>query len=132
MTIGQRIKGKRQENGLTLRNISEKSGLSVSFLSDIENDRRRPSLDRLTDLAKGLETTVSYLLGEEELKEKDKKKTIYSLDDKSMQFREVLAKIDDFDSWREEDKEELLTYLKLKEKIRYSKRKGNSLKGKLK
>ncbi|MCG0276769.1 MAG: helix-turn-helix domain-containing protein [Thermosediminibacteraceae bacterium] len=36
----------------------------MSFLSDIENGRSNPSLERLKEIAEALDTTVSYLLGE--------------------------------------------------------------------
>jgi len=71
MDIGERIKALRKENNMTLRELSKKIGISVSFLSDIENGRSNPSLERLKDIAEGLGTTVSYLLGEN-----DKTKTL--------------------------------------------------------
>lgn len=121
MTIGDRIRNKRKENSLTLKRLSEKCGISVSFLSDIEKNRRRPSLDRLKDIAEGLDTTVSFLLGEsinEPEKENEPEGKIYASKDKSLKFKEVLQKIEGFDNWSKEDKDELLTYLKLKERIR--------------
>jgi transcriptional regulator with XRE-family HTH domain len=127
LTVGERIKRKRKEKGLPLKLLSGKCKLSISFLSDIEQGRRKPSLDRLKDIAEGLDTTVSFLLGEE--KDTDKFRwqdrridnNIYSSEDKSQEFREVLEKIEGFDNWSYEDRVELLTYLKVKEKIRNSK-----------
>ena len=52
-------------NDLKLKDLSERVGISISFLSDIENERSKPSLERLQDIADGLGTTVSYLLGED-------------------------------------------------------------------
>jgi Helix-turn-helix. len=119
LTVGDRIKEQRKEKKLTLRKLSERSGISISYLSDIEQNRRRPSLDRLTDIALGLGVSVSYLLGEQ-TKDAGSKPEIYSLADKSVHFREVLEKLDDFDFWEEKDQEELLTYLQIKKKIRDS------------
>jgi transcriptional regulator with XRE-family HTH domain len=65
MSLGKRIKALRNTNDMTLKDLSEKIGISISFLSDIENERSSPSLERLQDIADGLGTTVSYLLGEE-------------------------------------------------------------------
>ena len=66
MTLGERIKSLRQYKKITLREFSKKIGISISFLSDIENSRSKPSLERLKDIAEGLGVAVSYLLGEEE------------------------------------------------------------------
>lgn len=65
MTLGQRIKSLRKSKKITLRELSRQIGISISFLSDIENDRSNPSLDRLKDIAEGLEVTISYLLDED-------------------------------------------------------------------
>ncbi|AEE97615.1 helix-turn-helix domain-containing protein [Mahella australiensis] len=66
MSVGERLKQLRQQRKLTLRDLSQKAGISISFLSDIENGRSNPSLKRLSELAEVLGTTVSYLLGEDE------------------------------------------------------------------
>lgn len=66
MTVGHRIKNLRKEKNMTLRELSHKTGISVSFLSDIENGRSNPSLERLKDIAGVLDVTVSFLMGEEE------------------------------------------------------------------
>jgi len=65
MTLGERIKFLRKSKKVTLRELSKKIGISISFLSDIENDRSNPSLERLRDIAGGLEVSLSYLLGED-------------------------------------------------------------------
>jgi transcriptional regulator with XRE-family HTH domain len=62
MTIGDKIKTLRKENKLTLKELSFKTGISISFISDIENKRRNPSVDTLKILAKGLNVPASELL----------------------------------------------------------------------
>ena len=64
MNVGERIKQLRKEKKLTLKELSHKADISISFLSDIENGRSNPSLERLKDIAEALDTTISYLLGE--------------------------------------------------------------------
>ncbi|HHX51555.1 MAG TPA: helix-turn-helix transcriptional regulator [Clostridia bacterium] len=64
MQLGDTIKNLRKKHNLTLRELAQKINLSISFLSDIENNRCKPSLDRLRSIAKALETPVSYLLNE--------------------------------------------------------------------
>ncbi|MBV7275441.1 helix-turn-helix transcriptional regulator [Clostridiaceae bacterium UIB06] len=62
--VGERIKILRKKSELTLKDLSEKANISVSFLSDIENGRSHPSLERLDSIAKALNTSTSYLLDE--------------------------------------------------------------------
>lgn len=64
MNVGERIKQLRKQNNLTLRELSQKADISVSFLSDIENGRSKPSLEKLKYISEALGTTISYLLGE--------------------------------------------------------------------
>jgi transcriptional regulator with XRE-family HTH domain len=63
--IGSRIKAARKEKKLTLKEVSNLANISISFLSDIENGRSNPSLDRTRDIAKALDVSVSFLLGEQ-------------------------------------------------------------------
>ena len=41
-TFGSMVKKVRLDRGLTLRVVAEKLGVSLPYLSDIENDRRNP------------------------------------------------------------------------------------------
>ncbi|RNC28628.1 MAG: HTH-type transcriptional regulator DdrOC [Candidatus Dichloromethanomonas elyunquensis] len=121
MTVGERIQTKRKQQRLTLGKLAESCNLSISFLSDIEHGRRKPALDKLWKIAQSLNTTVSYLLGEEsEVKEKRESYHLERKENKSLEFREVLRQMEGFDQWSDEDREELLTYLKIKGKIRNS------------
>lgn len=61
-TLGDRIKELREENDLSLRELSKKTnGLSAAFLSDIELGRRFPADDKLELIAKALGTSVEDL-----------------------------------------------------------------------
>lgn len=66
MNIGEKLRKLRKDNGLTLKELSKQAGLSISFISDIENGRRNPRLENLDKLAKALKVDVSVLLGEDE------------------------------------------------------------------
>jgi transcriptional regulator with XRE-family HTH domain len=59
MKLSSKLRSIRKQNNLTLKELSIKSGLSISFISDIENDRRNPSIEKLQDLAKALNVSVS-------------------------------------------------------------------------
>jgi len=59
-SIGERIKTLRTEQGMTLAELSEKTDLSISYLSQIERDKTSPSLSTLETIAKSLSTGLRY------------------------------------------------------------------------
>ncbi|WP_436776650.1 helix-turn-helix domain-containing protein [Yinghuangia sp. YIM S09857] len=62
--LGERLKQARLGHGLTLEDAAGVSGLSIAYLSRLENERRQPSLPALLTLARVYSTTVAALLGE--------------------------------------------------------------------
>lgn len=60
-TIGERLKNLRQRSGKKLINISDDTGLSVSYLSDIERGRTNPSLETCMKLAEVYGVTLAQL-----------------------------------------------------------------------
>jgi transcriptional regulator with XRE-family HTH domain len=66
MQLGKKIRELRCRRGLTVQQLAAASGLSKGFISQVENDRTSPSLATLRDLARALDTTVSYLVVEDE------------------------------------------------------------------
>ena len=62
MTIGQRIREIRRRRDKTLKEVAEASGLSLTYLSDVERGRTQPSLKTLQRLAEGLEVTTTDLM----------------------------------------------------------------------
>jgi XRE family aerobic/anaerobic benzoate catabolism transcriptional regulator len=60
--LGRRARTRRLEHGWTLREISERSGLSPRFLGQLESGRGNISVRRLAELARALETTAVALL----------------------------------------------------------------------
>lgn len=64
--IGLIIKSLRKEKKYTLKDLSQKAGISISFLSDIENGRSNPSIERLKDIAEALDTPIAFFLGDNE------------------------------------------------------------------
>lgn len=61
-TIGKRIKDKRKELGLTLKDVEYHTHLSISSMSDIENDKYMPSVNALMVLTKLLGVTSDWLI----------------------------------------------------------------------
>jgi XRE family aerobic/anaerobic benzoate catabolism transcriptional regulator len=60
--LGRRSRERRQDRGLTLRALAERSGLSLRFLMDVEAGRGNISVRRLAELAAALDTTAASLL----------------------------------------------------------------------
>ncbi|MGW2474959.1 helix-turn-helix domain-containing protein [Streptomyces sp. NPDC001665] len=59
--VGAAVRRQRRSLGLTLAAVASRSGLSVPFLSQIENERARPSARSLDRVAEALETTTARL-----------------------------------------------------------------------
>ncbi|MER7624411.1 XRE family transcriptional regulator [Streptomyces sp. NPDC126503] len=60
--VGAAVKRRRRTLQLTLAVVASRSGLSVPFLSQVENERARPSRRSLDLLAEALETTAGELI----------------------------------------------------------------------
>lgn len=58
--IGEKINMLRTSKGLTLKELSEKSNLSVSFLSQAERGLTSIAIVSLTKIAEALDTDISY------------------------------------------------------------------------
>jgi|LSQX01.2.fsa_nt_gb transcriptional regulator with XRE-family HTH domain len=99
MIVGERIKMFRAEKKLTLRDLSKKADISISFLSDIENGRSNPSLERLKDIAAALNVPIIVLLDEninnKELSPEQKIKNAVSDDPELSEFWRKLSQRED-------------------------------------
>ncbi|MER6915667.1 XRE family transcriptional regulator [Streptomyces sp. NPDC000594] len=62
LRVGAAVRRRRRALDLTLAAVAERSGLSVPFLSQVENERARPSKRSLERVADALETTVAKLI----------------------------------------------------------------------
>lgn len=66
MTFGQKIRDSRKQlnngDGLTLRKLSEISGIDENTLSRFENNKRKPTLEHVIKLAFHLEVSIYYLI----------------------------------------------------------------------
>lgn len=60
--LGRAIRARRKKLGRTLAELAELSGLSAPFLSQVENDRAKPSMNSLQRVADALDTTAIQLL----------------------------------------------------------------------
>lgn len=62
VSMGRRVADCRERLGLTQKTLAERAGLSVTFLSEIENDRRVPGAEALLALANALGSSLDYLV----------------------------------------------------------------------
>lgn len=60
-TLGRRVAYLRERKGWTQRKLAQETGLSSTFLSEIENDKRNVGTENLLQLAEALGTSMDYL-----------------------------------------------------------------------
>ena len=65
--VGPRLKRIRAQRGVTLTDLSERTGISKSTLSRLENGQRRPSLELLLPLAQAYRVPLDDLVGAPEV-----------------------------------------------------------------
>jgi transcriptional regulator with XRE-family HTH domain len=64
MNIGDRVKNIRQQMKISRKAFSELTGISVSYLSEIEHGIKHPTVETILKITKAFNMTVSELLGE--------------------------------------------------------------------
>jgi transcriptional regulator with XRE-family HTH domain len=64
--VGDHIRTFREERGVSLQQLAEKTGFSAALLSQIENRMTSPPLGTLVKIANALDTYVSSFIGKEE------------------------------------------------------------------
>lgn len=62
INIGENIRKIRQDRGMKQDEFAKKADISRSYLGDLENNRKSPSLDTLQKLANNMDISLSYLL----------------------------------------------------------------------
>jgi transcriptional regulator with XRE-family HTH domain len=84
LTIGNKLKTLRERTQLSLRDLGEKTGLSASFLSQLELGQVSPSLASLETIANALNVRITHFFDDQTkpdsiVMRKDERKKIYSL-----------------------------------------------------
>ncbi|MCH8557388.1 MAG: helix-turn-helix domain-containing protein [Balneolia bacterium] len=54
LVLGLKVSWLRQQRGLSLKELSEKSGMSISYLNEIEKGKKYPKADKIMSLAEAL------------------------------------------------------------------------------
>jgi len=60
--VGKRIRRRRQEQGLTLRELADRIGMTAGYLSRVEHQQVTPSLDALQSIATALGVPMFFFL----------------------------------------------------------------------
>lgn len=61
--MGARLAAARRKRRLTLREVADEAGISISFLCDLENGRSSPSIETVAKLAHLYSVSTDYILG---------------------------------------------------------------------
>lgn len=62
--LGMRIRARREELGLSLRDVARETGLSATFISQLERGTANPTLASLRSIANALKLPIYQLVGE--------------------------------------------------------------------
>lgn len=65
--LNKRIREQRESLGLSVRELSRRTGISASFLYQIEKQNSAPTITLLKRIADALSTSVGHLIGEEQI-----------------------------------------------------------------
>jgi transcriptional regulator with XRE-family HTH domain len=68
VNVAERVKRAREQRGLSLLDISRRTGIEVSLLSEIEQGQSAPPLGTIIKLAKALEMKMGYFISGDELR----------------------------------------------------------------
>lgn len=68
--IGRKIKELRQQKGITIQDVSEKTGLSKGLISQVENDQVSPPISTLLKIASALKTDIAHFFQDKDFNPK--------------------------------------------------------------
>lgn len=75
--LGRAVKRRREELGLSLRDVAEKTSVSASTLSRIENGTGKPDADNIARLTAWLEVPVERILSGRPAQDDSKQAVVY-------------------------------------------------------
>jgi transcriptional regulator with XRE-family HTH domain len=94
-SFGKRLRECREAKGLSQQDLAKLLDTSYTVIGKYERDEMKPSIDVANKLAKLVDTTVGYLLGES--------KNMNALKDPAM-----LKRLNDINSFTEKEREHIL------------------------
>jgi transcriptional regulator with XRE-family HTH domain/Zn-dependent peptidase ImmA (M78 family) len=75
--LGLKLKSLRQEKGAPLKSVAARSGLSISYLSEIEKGKKYPTPEKLIRLAQALDVTFDALVSQQVAEDLDPVKAVF-------------------------------------------------------
>lgn len=75
--LGRSIRRKREDAGLSLRDVADVTGVSASTLSRIENGTGKPDADNIARLTNWLNVPMERIMGNRDLEGEDSKPVVY-------------------------------------------------------
>lgn len=88
MNLGEKLKYYRKLRGLTIRDLADKSNLSIGFISNLERDINSPSISNLQQLCRILDINLVELIQPLDEKtfitKKDNRKEIFTNDNNNI------------------------------------------------
>lgn len=75
--LGRAIRRKREEQGMSLRDVADATGVSASTLSRIENGTGKPDADNIARLTAWLNVPVERIMGGRQLGDEDALPVVY-------------------------------------------------------
>jgi transcriptional regulator with XRE-family HTH domain len=61
-TTGARVRYLREARGWTQERLAQEAGVSKSFISEVEHDRRNPSAEKLLEIANVLGASLDFIM----------------------------------------------------------------------
>ena len=116
--LGRRLRAARRDQGLTLREVNERTGVSVPYLSDLERGvLSNPTLDKVTLIARALGVGVDELLGSAGEKDgaKDRRPSTLVELSETAQFRDAIER--DAQRWKADPEALQRSWLETLERI---------------
>jgi len=92
--LGQKLRQRRRELGLTLTDVADDAGLTAGFISQIERGITTPSLSSLISVAKALQVSVRDLLSQPEADgplTRHDERPVYSVGDNALSYERLSA-----------------------------------------
>lgn len=77
MSLGKNIENRSRELGITIKELSELSGVPYTTLRDIVMEKSNPSIDKVKKIAITLHTTIDRLVYDDELDKDDELKMLF-------------------------------------------------------
>ncbi|HYE66330.1 MAG TPA: helix-turn-helix domain-containing protein [Pyrinomonadaceae bacterium] len=75
--LGRAIRRKREEQGLSLRDVADETGVSASTLSRIENGTGKPDADNIARLTAWLNVPMERIMGGRQLEGDETRPVVY-------------------------------------------------------